>query len=320
VLVLAVPAAEPASAEIAAGITAVAGMLCPGAGIRIGYAGDGVTGLAAVLAAVKAEREAAGHSAAGPTAAGHSAAAGNGAAGNGAGPTAAGHSAAAGNGAGHSAAGDGGAPDGGADCPYDAVVVPLAIAPDPGRDAGIAGVADQAGPAVTLTPALGPHPLLAAALHDRLAEARLVAPRRISGLTLVSTAVGVLVCVPGGQAALAAAETVAVLLTARLGVPVAPVLLGSAASLERGVAALREAGASRIAIAPYAVGPELAAGELAAAAAAAGAECAPVLGAHPALGQLVTMRYGAALLDPRGLDPRRPDPAGRVPAAPVAPR
>jgi hypothetical protein len=57
------------------------------------------------------------------------------------------------------------------------------------------------------------------------------------------------------------------------------------------------------------VGPEIPAGELAAAAADAGAWCAPVLGAHRALGQLVTMRYGAALLGPR--------PQDQAPVAPL---
>ena len=181
-------------------------------------------------------------------------------------------------------------------CPYAAVVVPVSIAPDPGRDAVLASEVTRAGPAVTLTPHLGPHPLLAGALHDRLAEAGLVQARRISGLSLVSTTVGVLVGVPGGEPALRAAETVALLLTARLGMPVAAVSLGSAGSIEDGAAALREAGASRLVMAPYVIGHEISPGELAAAAAAAGAECAAAIGAHPAIGQLATMRYGAALL------------------------
>jgi hypothetical protein len=184
-------------------------------------------------------------------------------------------------------------------CPYAAVVVPLAIAPDPGRDAILASVVAGAGPAVTLTGHLGPHPLLAAALHDRLAEAGLVQVRRFSGLSLVATAVGLLIGAAGGEPGLRAAETVAVLLTARLGVPVAPVWLEDVASLEGGVARLREAGASRFALAPYIIGHEISPEGLAAAATVAGADCAPPIGAHHAIGQLVTMRYGAALLDQR---------------------
>jgi hypothetical protein len=203
------------------------------------------------------------------------------------------------------------------ECPYAAVVIPLAVTPDPDRDAALANAVAQAGPAVTRTAHLGPHPLLAAALHDRLAEAGLVQARRISGLSLVETAMGVLVGVAGGEPALRAAETVCVLLTARLGVLVAAVSVSSRNSMEDGVARLREAGASRFALAPYLVGPEISPAELATIAAGVGAECALPLGSHHAIGQLVTMRYGAALLDhrPPGAPPPGPPPAallGRV--------
>lgn len=248
VLVLAVPAAESAATEqIATGIAAVAGTLCPAATIRVGYADGEAASLPPLLASIVSEREAE----------------------------------------------PAGEPD---VCPYAAVVVPLAIAPDPGCDARIADAVGRAGPEVTVTAPLGPHPLLAGALHDRLAEAGLVQARRLSGLSLVSAAIGLLIGAAGGEPALRAAETVAVLLAGRLGVPIAAVSLGSRDSLDVGVARLQQAGVSRLALAPYVLGPEISPQELAAAAAAAGAECAPPLGAHPALGQLATMRYGAALL------------------------
>jgi hypothetical protein len=193
-------------------------------------------------------------------------------------------------------------------CPYAAVVVPLALAPDPARDATMASVVAGAGPAVTLTTHLGPHPLLAAALHDRLAEAGLVQARRFSGLSLVATAMGLLIGAVGGEPGLRAAETVAVLLTARLGIPVAPVLLNDRATLERGVAMLREGGASRFALAPCIIGHEISPHDVAAAATAIGAGCAQPIGAHHATGRLVTMRYGAALLHPR---PTAPEPGPR---------
>ncbi|HEV2450618.1 MAG TPA: hypothetical protein VGS62_01670 [Streptosporangiaceae bacterium] len=184
-------------------------------------------------------------------------------------------------------------------CPFAAVVVPLAIAPDPGRDVTLAGVVAAAGPAVTLTSHLGPHPVLAAALHDRLAEAGLVQVRRFSGLSLVATSVGLLIGAVGGEPGLRGAETVAVLLTARLGIPVAPALLDDPATVERGIALLREAGASRFVLAPYVIGHEISARDLAAVAASLEADCAQPIGAHPSIGQLVTMRYGMALLQPR---------------------
>jgi hypothetical protein len=270
VLVLAVPAAESAGTEqIAAGIAAVAGTLCPAATIRVGYAGDGAAGLPALLSAIVSEREP--------------------------------------------------APDDEPDvCPYAAVVVPLAIAPDAARDARIADVAAQAGPEVTVTAPLGPHPLLAGALHDRLAEAGLVQARRLSGLSLVSSAVGLLIGAVGGEPELRAAETVAVLLAGRLGVPVAAVSLSSRDSLDGGVARLRQAGVSHLALAPYVLGPEISPQELAAVAASAGAECAAPLGAHPALGQLATMRYGAALLGQPAPDATAAAPPARSQTPPTA--
>ena len=274
-LVLAVPAAESAATEqIATGIAAVAGTLCPAATIRVGYAGDGAASLPALLSSIVSEH----------------------------------------------AAAPADEPD---LCPYAAVVVPLTIAPDPGPDARVADAVGHAGPAVTVTAPLGPHPLLAGALHDRLAEVGLVQARRLSGLSLVSTAVGLLIGAADGEPALRAAETVAVLLAGRLGVPVAAVSLSSRDSLDGGVARLRQAGVSHLALAPYVLGPEISPQQLATVAAAVGADCAPPLGAHPALGQLATMRYGAALLgQPAPGQASAPSPASAAPplaSAPVPP-
>lgn len=278
-IVLAVPAAQSAATEeIATGVADVASTLCPGAVIQAGYADSGRASLAAVLASIVAARSA------GPEA----------------------------------ATWDGGAPAGGgtgepdALSPYAAVVVPLAITPDSGRDAWIHQTVAAAGPSVVSTDQLGPHPLLAGALHDRLTETGRVGQRRIAGLSLVKLEVGVLVVTTGGEAARQTAETAAVLLTARLGVPVAAVCLDDRAGLGNGVAALRGAGASHLVMAPYLIGPEVGPGELAAAAAAVGADCAPALGAHPAIGRLVTMRYGAALLGQHPPGPARAGPLDRT--------
>jgi hypothetical protein len=58
---------------------------------------------------------------------------------------------------------------------------------------------------------------------------------------------------------------------------------------------LRDVGVSRAAIAPCVIGPETDPDELAAVCARTGAPCSGLLGTHPAVGQLVAMRYGAAL-------------------------
>lgn len=182
-------------------------------------------------------------------------------------------------------------------CRYAAVVVPLALTPDAARDGFVAAAAAQAGPAVTVTGPLGPHPVLGAALHDRLAESGLAQPRRMTGLSLVTLDAGVLLAAGAGEEALPAVEAAAIMLASRLGAPVAAACIRSPASIARAAATLRRSGATRLVLAPYVVGPEIGPQELAPAAAAAGAECAPPLGSHPAVGQLVTMSYGAALLE-----------------------
>jgi hypothetical protein len=164
---------------------------------------------------------------------------------------------------------------------------------------------------------LGPHPVLGAALHDRLAEAGLVRPRRMAGLSLVTLDTGVLLAAAGGEDALPATEAAAIMLAARLGVPVAPACTGSPASVDAAAATLRRDGVTRLVLAPYLIGLEISAEELASVAAAAGAECAPPLGSHPAVGQLVTMSYGAALLEAGA--PAPPGPAVAGPAAHAAP-
>jgi hypothetical protein len=258
-IVLAVPGADcDASAQIADGIAATVASLCPGVEIHAGYAGGPADGPAALGPLL------------GAVLAARAAASAN--------------------------AGTGGPDEMAAECTYAAVVVPLAISPDAGSEAAINQAVAAAGPTAARTDCLGPHPLLAGGLHDRLAEAGLVQGRRISGLSLVTLEVGVLVGAVGGDWAVQAAETAAVMLTARLGVPVAPVSLTDPASLESGVARLYQGGARRLALAPYVVGPEISANALAAAATATRAQCAPALGAHAAVGQLVTMRYGAVLL------------------------
>ena len=82
------------------------------------------------------------------------------------------------------------------------------------------------------------------------------------------------------------------------------------------LARLRDAGVSRAAIAPCVIGPETDPDELAAVGTATGAPCAGPLGAHPAIGQLVAMRYGAALagLHLAGLPAERPCPPAERPA------
>jgi hypothetical protein len=78
-----------------------------------------------------------------------------------------------------------------------------------------------------------------------------------------------------------------------------PALLSDAASLDEACARLHETRVTSLALAPCFIGPEIDAAALATAAAQTGARPARPIGAHPAVGRLVAIRYGAALQDPR---------------------
>ncbi|MGW2405364.1 sirohydrochlorin chelatase [Streptomyces sp. NPDC001739] len=142
---------------------------------------------------------------------------------------------------------------------------------------------------------LGPHPLLAEALHGRLLEAGAAAG-------LGSTAV--VLAAAGSRAARSARDTehTARLLSARLGgLPVVPAYASAAApTVAEAVRALAVDGHERIALAGCFTAPGRFATQCAAA--APGVAAAP-LGDHPALARLVLHRYDQALLTRTGSGP-----------------
>jgi hypothetical protein len=178
---------------------------------------------------------------------------------------------------------------------FPTVVVPLLLSPSPRFEGALQrAVAGSAIP-VVLAAHLGPHPLVAEALHSRLAEAGLARHARASGLSISSDSQGIVVLADAGEEATSAAAVAAVLLASRLSVPVVPASLGDPASIVTAVERLTESGARRPVLAPCLIGPETSTAVLADLSAALDAPCAPVLGAHQAVGQLVAVRYGAAL-------------------------
>jgi sirohydrochlorin ferrochelatase len=180
-----------------------------------------------------------------------------------------------------------------------AVVVPLLICPQPETDTAIAAEVAAAAVPVLSTAALGVHPILAGALHARLAEAGLARGDRIGRISIVSTAAeGVLVTALGTDA-MSIAGTGAVLLAARLAVPVAAASLNDPSSIRDAAGRLFDAGVTSLALSPCVIGPETDHLDLGAVAEAAGMKTAQPLGAQPAVGQLAAMRYGAALQDPQ---------------------
>jgi len=186
-------------------------------------------------------------------------------------------------------------PANGAQPSPQAVIVPLLAGPHPVIDAAIDAAVSQAPGLVMLAAHLGPHPLLAGALHDRLSEVGLARASRARGLNIAAGANGVIVVADRGPQAINDAGLTAVLLAARLAVPVLPASLGDSASIDSALGRLREAGVSHLAIAPCVIGPESEPGEFEQLSAVLGAPCAAPLAGHPAIAQLVAIRYGEAL-------------------------
>ena len=176
-----------------------------------------------------------------------------------------------------------------------AVVVPLLAGPHPVHDAAIAAVISAAKSPVMLATALGPHPLLAGALHDRLHEVGLARASRARGLNITAGATGIIVVADRGPQAVADVGVTTVLLAARLAIPAAPASLGDPASIDAAVQRLRDTGATHLTLSPCVVGPETDPAEFVSLSGALEAPCAPPLGAHPAIAQLVAVRYGEAL-------------------------
>ncbi|WP_394813294.1 sirohydrochlorin chelatase [Streptomyces johnsoniae] len=166
----------------------------------------------------------------------------------------------------------------------DAVLVPLLFGRGYHVKHDIPGVVAQAGHLNVVTAgSLGPHPLLAEALHSRLAEAGY---RRGTAVVLAAA---------GSRDPESAAGTryTARMLSARIGgAPVRPAYASAAApTVPLAVEELRAEGHREVAVASCFVAPGLFAARCAAA--APGVVAAP-LGAHPALARLLLHRYDQA--------------------------
>ncbi|MFB8242194.1 hypothetical protein ACFC58_37235 [Kitasatospora purpeofusca] len=172
------------------------------------------------------------------------------------------------------------------------VVVPLVPGPH-GFLPELHALAAEYGAQVTDT--LGPHPLLAEAVHVRLSEAGLARADRARLFAIATAADGVVLTTVGGQPAADAAGITGMLLAARLAVPVVAAALDIPGSVAEAVAHLKEMGAQNPALAPLVIGPEADAELLAAAAEESGCPSAAPLGAYQAVGQLVASTYLAAL-------------------------
>ncbi|MFF2806664.1 sirohydrochlorin chelatase [Streptomyces sp. NPDC058000] len=176
-----------------------------------------------------------------------------------------------------------------------AVVVPLLAGPDSALLRRIRQAIMNSASGAELTDVLGPHPLLAEALHVRLSEAGLARADRARLFTVATAADGIILATVGGEEAVQAAGITGMLLSARLAVPVLAAGLDEEGAIARTAEQLRASGSHQLALAPYLIGPELADGLLGAAAAEAGCASAEALGAYGAVGRLVVSNYAAKM-------------------------
>ncbi|MFJ6698935.1 sirohydrochlorin chelatase [Streptomyces sp. NPDC091272] len=185
-----------------------------------------------------------------------------------------------------------------------AVVVPLLAGPEAATMRRIRQALVDSHAAAELTDVLGPHPLLAEALHVRLSEAGLSRADRARLFTVATAADGIVLATVGGEEAVQAAGITGMLLAARLAVPVMAAALDEEGSIASIAEQLRGSGSANLALAPYLIGPEVAADLLETAAKEAGCAFAEPLGAYPAIGKLVLSQYTTAL----GITPQQAAP------------
>ncbi|MFE2060951.1 sirohydrochlorin chelatase [Streptomyces sp. NPDC059467] len=183
-----------------------------------------------------------------------------------------------------------------------AVVVPLLAGPDSALLRRLRQAVMESRVAADLTDVLGPHPLLAEALHVRLSEAGLARADRARLFTVATAADGIILASVGGDEAVQAAGITGMLLAARLAVPVMAAALDEEGSIASVAEQLRGSGSQQLALAPYLIGPEIDAALLAAAAEEAGCATAEALGPYPAIGKLALAKYTTAL----GIAPQQP--------------
>jgi hypothetical protein len=174
-----------------------------------------------------------------------------------------------------------------------AVVIPLIVAPHPPLVRRLREAIAASGVDARVSGFVNSNGLVAEALHIRLAEAGLARADRVRLFSIVTAADGIIVATVGGPDAATATNVTAVMLAARLALPVFTASLDSSPTLAEVAMRLKEMGVSRLAIAPCVVGPEASLADLDAI--AIGAECAEPIGAHSNIAKLAAAAYGHVL-------------------------
>jgi hypothetical protein len=175
-----------------------------------------------------------------------------------------------------------------------AVVIPLIVAPHPPLVRKLREAIAASGVNATVSGFINSNGLVAEALHIRLAEAGLARADRVRLFSIVTAADGIIVATVGGPDAAMATNVTAVMLAARLALPVFTASLDSSPTVSEVAMRLKEMGVNRLAIAPCVVGPEATHADLDAMM-AIGAEVAAPIGAHSNIGKLAAGAYGHVL-------------------------
>jgi hypothetical protein len=174
-----------------------------------------------------------------------------------------------------------------------AVVIPLIVAPHPPLVRKLRAAIADSGVNAIVSGFINSNGLVAEALHIRLAEAGLARADRVRLFSIVTAADGIIVATAGGPDAAQATNVTAVMLAARLALPVFTASMDSSPSVADVTMRLREMGVSRLAIAPCIIGPEAKRTDLDAM--TVEAECAAPLGAHGNIAKLAALAYGQAI-------------------------
>jgi hypothetical protein len=183
-----------------------------------------------------------------------------------------------------------------------AIVVPQLVAPHPATVRVLREAIAASGANASIAEVFNTNAQLSEALHIRLADAGLARADRVRMFSITTSADGIIVATVGGEEAVGSASITAVLLAARLALPVLAASLDGTPTVEDAAARLEAMGVTRIAIAPCVIGPEVDPAAIETAAAAVGAKCAAPLGAHGNVIKLISQAYGQALSQLETLD------------------
>jgi len=176
-----------------------------------------------------------------------------------------------------------------------AVVVPQLVGPFPACTRALREAIMASGANARVGEVFNTNAKLAEALHHRLADAGLARADRVRMFSITTSADGIILPTVGGEEAVGTAAVTAFLLSARLALPVLAAALDAKPSIEDAAAQLAAMGVTRIALAPYVIGPEADPVAIEGAAAAIGAKCAAPLGAHSNVIKLISQAYGQVL-------------------------